>query len=124
MLAAKFLWPLPDALGPPWRRMEGSTDTSFLPVRAPRYSVAMPLQYRRVGEQQWHTGVVENISQSGIFFRGDRALSEAEVVEINFTLRSLPAVESSTPRPCTAIIVRTDRSRVENKPAFGTRFLD
>ncbi len=76
-----------------------------------------------MGEQQWHTGVIENISQSGIFFRGDGALSEAEVVEINFTLRSLPAVESAA-RPCTAIIVRTDRSRVENALAFGTRFLD
>lgn len=102
--------------------MEGSTKT-FAPVRAPRYSVAMPLKYRRVGEQEWHAGVVENISQSGVFFRGDRALSEAEVVEINFTLRSAPAL-ASAPRPCTAIIVRTDRSRVENKLAFGTRFLD
>ena len=101
--------------------MEGSK--SFLPVRATRYSVAMPLQYRRVGEEEWHLGVVENISQSGIFFRGDRALSEAEVVEINFTLRAAPTRQTS-PHPCTAIIVRTDRSRVENKPAFGTRFLD
>lgn len=100
--------------------MEGSSKT-FAPVRAARYSVAMPLKYRRVGEQEWHAGVVENISQSGIFFRGDSALSEAEVVEINFTLRSAP---DGGKAPCTAIIVRTDRSRVENKVAFGTRFLD
>lgn len=102
--------------------MEGSTKT-FAPVRATRYAVAMPLKYRRVGEQEWHAGVVENISQSGIFFRGDRGLNEEEVIEITFTLRAVPA-QPDPSRPCTAIIVRTDRSRVENKVAFGTRFLD
>ena len=96
---------------------------SFAPVRAARFTVAVPLKYRRVGEQDWHTGVVENISQTGIFFRGDRGLTEEEVIEINFTLRAVPVPESPA-RPTTAIIVRTDRSRVENKPAFGTRFLE
>ena len=97
---------------------------SFAPVRAARYTVAVPLKYRRVGEQDWHTGMVENISQTGIFFRGDRGLTEEEVIEINFTLRAVPVAQNPTSRPTTAIIVRTDRSRVENKPAFGTRFLD
>jgi hypothetical protein len=101
--------------------MEGSK--SFAPVRATRYTVAMPLKYRRVGEEEWHTGVAENISQTGIFFRTDRALTEEEVIEINFTLRALPGPENSA-KACTAIIVRSDRSRVENKHAFGTRFLD
>ena len=104
--------------------MEGSKELElFVPVRAPRYTVAVPLKYRRVGEQEWHTGVAENISQSGIFFRGDRGLTEAEVIEINFTLRAANAPDGN-PQACTAIIVRTDRSRVDNKPAFGTRFLD
>jgi len=103
--------------------MEGSK--SFAPVRATRYTVAMPLKYRRVGEKDWHDGMAENISQTGIFFRGDgdRGLSEEEVIEINFTLRG-PATPQPDSRPCTAIIVRRDRSRVENQDAFGTRFLD
>jgi hypothetical protein len=96
---------------------------TFGPARAARYSVAVPLKYRRVGEQEWHTGVAENISQTGVFFRGDRALTEEEVIEINFNLRAAPAPESSA-QATTAIIVRTERSRVENKPAFGTRFLE
>jgi len=100
--------------------MEGSK--SFAPVRATRYTVAMPLKYRRVGEQAWHDGMAENISQTGIFFRGDRALSPEEVIEINFTLRGPSTPDNS--HPCTAIIVRKDRSRVENQDAFGTRFLD
>ncbi len=103
--------------------MEGSK--SYAPVRATRYTVAMPLRYRRVGEQDWHEGVAENISQSGVLFRGDRALSEEEVIEINFTLRG-PATPppNSNHKPCTAIVVRRERSRLENKPAFGTQFLD
>jgi len=103
--------------------VEGSK--SYAPVRATRYTVAMPLRYRRVGEQQWHDGMAENISQSGILFRGDddRALSEEEVIEINFTLRG-PATPAENSHPCTAIVVRKERSRVENKAAFGTRFLD
>ncbi|MDP9268271.1 MAG: PilZ domain-containing protein [Acidobacteriota bacterium] len=89
----------------------------------------MPLKYRRVGEQEWHAGVAENISQTGIFFRGDRGLTEQEVIEINFSLRAVSAPEGSgsarsSPQPCTAIIIRTDRSRAGNKPGFGTRFLD
>ena len=102
--------------------MEGSL--AYAPVRATRYTVAMPLQYRRVGEKQWHPGVAENISQSGVFFRGDRGLSEAEVIEIHFTLRGPATPPEDTARPCMAIIVRRDESRVEDKPAFGTRFLD
>ncbi len=103
--------------------MEGSK--SYAPVRATRYTVAMPLRYRRVGEQEWHDGVAENISQSGVLFRGDRSLSEEEVIEINFTLRG-PATPppSSSHKPCTGIVVRRERSRMENKSAFGTRFLD
>ena len=50
-------------------------------------------------------------------------LTEEEVIEINFTLRSSPTGNGFA-KPCTAIIVRADRSHVENKPAFGTRFLD
>ncbi len=100
--------------------MEGK---SYAPVRATRYTVAMPLKYRRVGESEWHDGMAENISQSGILFRGDRALTEEEVIEINFTLRG-PGTPVENTHPCTAIIVRRDRSRVENKAAFGTRFLD
>jgi hypothetical protein len=114
------IWPAP-VTPAPLVRMEESH--SFAPVRAARYTVAVPLKYRRVGEQEWHTGVVENISQTGIFFRADRRLTPEEVIEINFTLRAIPAADPST-QPCTAIVVRTDRSRVENKPAFGTRFLD
>lgn|GEM_PF-6632593 len=106
---------------PPLVRMEELK--TFAPVRAARYSVAVPLEYRRVGEQEWHKGVAENMSQTGVFFRGDRSLTEEEVIEINFNLRAASVPEKS-PQPTTAIIVRTDRSRVENKPAFGTRFLE
>lgn len=102
--------------------MEGSK--SYAPVRATRYTVAMPLKYRRVGERDWHDGMAENISQTGILFRGDRGLTEQEVIEINFTLRGPSVPEPANSRPCTAIIVRKDRSRVENRDAFGTRFLD
>jgi len=105
---------------PPLVRMEELK--TFAPVRAARYAVAVPLEYRRVGEQEWHKGVAENMSQTGVFFRGDRSLTEEEVIEINFNLRAVPVQQSL--QPTTAIIVRTDRSRVENKPAFGTRFLE
>lgn len=102
--------------------MAGSSLQSA-PVRATRFTVHVPLHYRRVGEEQWHEGVAENISQSGVFFRGDRSLSEEEVVEINFALRTPIGPEPR--QACTGIVVRTDRSRVSGgQPAFGTRFLD
>ena len=40
------------------------------PTRAPRFSLRLPIRYRTVGEPAWHDGTTENISRSGVLFRG------------------------------------------------------
>src|SRR3954464_6269301 len=40
-------------------------------MRAFRFPLHVPLHYRRVGEQHWHEGTVENISCSGVLLRAE-----------------------------------------------------
>src|SRR5258705_4955075 len=39
-------------------------------ARAPRLRIDLQLRYRPVGGRRWHEGQVENISRSGVLFRG------------------------------------------------------
>src|SRR5579862_2808298 len=43
--------------------------------RARRLRTSLPLEYRPAGSDSWRTGTVENISHSGIFFRGGEVLA-------------------------------------------------
>lgn len=40
-------------------------------VRAQRFELQVPLRYRTRGENAWRRGETENISASGVLFRGD-----------------------------------------------------
>lgn len=41
--------------------------------RARRYIIRLPIRYRMSSRNQWHTGLTENVSQSGILFRTERS---------------------------------------------------
>ena len=44
--------------------------------RATRYDVRLPLQYRRTSDQDWHGGMTQNMSRSGVLFRLAEELAE------------------------------------------------
>ena len=72
--------------------------------RAPRYEIGLPLRYRSLGEREWHEAQTENISRSGILFRGPFILDLDTPVEMTFTLKA-GSVASAV--RCRGRVVRT-----------------
>jgi DNA-binding response OmpR family regulator len=94
------------------------------PVRAQRFQLHLPLRYRRLGETQWHVGTTENISRSGLLFRGDDVLQPNSQVEINLVLPTEIAGLSGTEVVCRGEVVRTVNPKGETvSPALAARIL-
>jgi hypothetical protein len=60
-------------------------DKTHLP-RAQRLSLQTPVRYRTKGLGLWRKGIVENLSQSGIFFHGPTHLPHYALVEMVFEM--------------------------------------
>ncbi|HYK51770.1 MAG TPA: PilZ domain-containing protein [Terriglobales bacterium] len=60
-------------------------DKTHLP-RAQRLSLHTQVRYRTKGLGLWRKGIVENLSQSGIFFHGPMRLPEYALVEMVFEM--------------------------------------
>ena len=73
-------------------------------VRALRFAMEMPLQYRARGEQTWHEARTENISRSGVLFRTEGTLEIATEIEMTFVL---PGLEAAPAVVCRGRVVRT-----------------
>lgn len=73
-------------------------------ARAWRFALDMPLQYRSVGEKQWHEARTENISRSGVLFRTEDVLDIDTEVEMTFVLPLTPAPPAIV---CRGRVVRT-----------------
>ncbi len=70
-------------------------DTSGGAPRAPRFAIQMPVRYRVCGQVNWYEGRAENISRSGVLFRGQRIIEPLTSIEMSFVL----PVEASTGPP-------------------------
>ena len=68
-------------------------------MRAPRFRLNLPIQYRSAGRPEWHQGTTLDISRSGVVFRAtpsklredERALTVEIPVEIKILLSGSPA---------------------------------
>jgi hypothetical protein len=80
-------------------------DTVALVKRASRFPIRVPLQYRAVGERRWSNGSTENISCSGVLFRGEYALELNTAIEMMFVL-PVPAPPTAEIK-CKGCIVRS-----------------
>ena len=54
--------------------------------RARRLRLHAPLRYRVKSMAAWHQGTLENLSQSGVLFRGPRPVSQNTLVEMRFEM--------------------------------------
>ena len=73
-------------------------------ARAPRLPLDLQLRYRPVGARRWHEGQVENISRSGVLFRGAALVDVNTPVEMALVLPVLPLASAIV---CRGRIVRT-----------------
>ena len=54
--------------------------------RARRLKLHIPLRYRPKGTAFWREGVIQNLSQSGVLFRGSESFPEHSLVELIFEM--------------------------------------
>ena len=87
--------------------------------RAMRFSLGLPVLYRAAGDNDWHGGVTESISSTGLVIRADEDVVPAESVTV---IVSLPPT-SDEPGACLVghgHVARTITSPVPTAlPAFA-----
>jgi len=92
--------------------------------RAERYAIPIAILYRSPGENDWCPGLTENISQSGVLFRGERRLEPNAPLEM---MLDLPPV-IAPPVAGTALrrgrVVRAEPSSSVGRPAVACAFVD
>jgi PAS domain S-box-containing protein len=94
------------------------------PFRAQRFNLHLPLKYRPLGEPDWRAGTTENISRSGMLFRGEEAISPNVQVEINLVLP--PEIAGLAPAEvvCRGEVVRSVAGETPSmSPALATKIL-
>ena len=62
-------------------------------LRAPRFPTQLPLHYRSSGEIGWYKAKTENISRTGVLFKGEQILRVNTPVEMRFEMVCLPPLE-------------------------------
>ncbi len=92
---------------PGLRRSRGCVKkkTSWVP-RARRIRTDVELAYRAKGEQDWHSGRVENISQSGVRFRGEHLVEADTELEMVFEMPEEITGQEHSKVQCNARVVR------------------
>ena len=94
------------------------------PFRAHRFSLRLPLRYRKVGEQGWRQGTTENISRSGMLFQAEEVLQPSAQLEINLVLPAEIAGLSPTEVVCRGEVVRAVASgETATTPALAAKIL-
>jgi hypothetical protein len=89
--------------------------------RARRFGIQIRLRYRLIGGNQWWKGTTENISRSGVLFRGEEFAEPNTPLELTFVLPK----EISGARPaevlCKGKVVWSERPRERGKfPSLAT----
>ncbi len=77
------------------------------PKRAPRFTIRTSLIYRATGQTSWSQGKIENISRSGLLFRGEHPLEPNTGVEMRFVLPVEVLGESAAEVVCEGTVVRS-----------------
>ena len=89
--------------------------------RARRYGIQVHLRYRLNGASKWWKGTTENISRSGVLFRGEEFAEPKTPLELTFVLPK----EFFAGRPaeviCKGTVIWSERPREEGKfPSLAT----
>ncbi len=92
-----------------WSRLAAKGFVSrfrHLPNRDERYNFRQRMIYRRQGGMVWYDGQLENVSVSGILFRGEKPLVAGDLAQVSFDLPQTGVARNPTPVFCWARVVR------------------
>jgi len=102
----------------------GLSPVKLSPFRAQRFKLQLPLKYRPVGEDSWRAGTTENISRSGLLFRGEEMVPANVQIEINLVLPAEIAGLSAAEVVCRGEVVRTvEAESASMSPALAAKIL-
>lgn len=95
---------------------------THLPARLQRFPLQLPMRYRYAGAYQWYRGITENISCSGMLFRGPVPLEELSPVEVRMSLPRQMTGEAAATVLCGGFIARVlePPERLEEKRLAAT----
>lgn len=82
--------------------------------RARRLRLHSPMRYRIKSMAAWHQGIIENLSQSGVLFRGPRPVSQDTVVEMRFEMPEEISGQKQSLVLCQAQIIRCKEKEKES----------
>ncbi|HXW92070.1 MAG TPA: PilZ domain-containing protein [Terriglobales bacterium] len=75
--------------------------------RARRLTLALALRYRVKNVGEWYAGQIDNLSQSGLLFRGPQSLPERTLVEMIFDMPEEISGQRNSTVLCQGRIIRT-----------------
>ena len=89
--------------------------------RAQRFSMQMSLRYRVKGETKWRKGKTENISRTGVLFRGEVLADANSPIEMGMVLPAEVFGDPAAEVVCKGTVVRTVPSASpQGMPALAT----
>ena len=80
--------------------------------RARRYEIGTSIRFRARGEREWHEGLTENISISGVLIRTGRALDPKTAIEMRFFLPVELDGECAAEVFCRGFVIRSSKCRI------------
>ncbi|HEY6446927.1 MAG TPA: PilZ domain-containing protein [Acidobacteriaceae bacterium] len=91
--------------------LNGAASDALVGVsRARRYEIGTVIRYRVRGQREWHEGVMENISCSGVLIRTGQFLPANTVIEMRFFLPVELDGERAAEVLCRGSVVRSATS--------------
>jgi hypothetical protein len=87
--------------------------------RARRIHSSIPLRYRGKNLSTWYAGVIQNISQSGVFFHGPQLLPTDALVELIFEMPEEISGQKNSSVLCQARLIRIKDAVDNTEDAFG-----
>ena len=80
--------------------------------RARRYEIGTSIRFRARGEREWHEGLTENISISGVLIRTGRSLDPKTAIEMRFFLPVELDGECAAEVFCRGFVIRSSKCRI------------
>jgi hypothetical protein len=88
------------------RRRSGKKQPTWMP-RARRLRSKLPVRYRGKNLSTWYEGLIQNISQSGVLFRGPQQLPANALVELIFEMPEEISGQKNSNVLCQGRLIRT-----------------
>jgi hypothetical protein len=102
---------------PATKRRSHTKKPTWVP-RARRLKLDTPVRYRVKNLGTWSEGIIENISQSGVLFRGPEQLPENSLVEMVFEMPEEISGQKNSNVLCQARLIRSKETR-DSEAGFG-----